>query len=61
MEIFDSANLQERPIIWLLIQFIYDFMTELEVIHLENITDPCHCGALWYLQHNCVGDTIVYH
>ena len=23
----------------------------------------CHClsGKLWYLQHNCVGDTIVYH
>ena len=24
---------------------------------------PHHClsGTLWYLQHNCVGDTIVYH
>ena len=20
----------------------------------------CHSGKLWYLQHNCVGDTIVY-
>ena len=22
---------------------------------------PCVSGKLWYLQHNCVGDTIVYH
>ena len=21
----------------------------------------CHSGKLWYLQHNCVGDIIVYH
>ena len=21
----------------------------------------CHSGKIWYLQHNCVGDTIVYH
>ena len=24
-------------------------------------TDRWFSGKLWYLQHNCVGDTIVYH
>ena len=29
----------------------------------QDIATSCRClsGKLWYLQHNCVGDTIVYH
>ena len=29
----------------------------------QEKTGICHCisGKLWYLQHHCVGDTIVYH
>ena len=26
-----------------------------------TVTVRCISGKLWYLQHNCVGDTIVYH
>ena len=26
-----------------------------------NTSNHCLSGKLWYLQHNCVGDTIVYH
>ena len=28
---------------------------------IMKILFHCLCGKLWYLQHNCVGDTIVYH
>ena len=33
-------------------------------IHIPStsiVTYHCLSGKLWYLQHNCVGDTIVYH
>ena len=36
----------------------FEFRTQVD---LSCLTDHCLGGKLWYLQHNCFGDTIVYH
>ena len=48
-----------------LYKYFYENITWLEIIPLERICSlpvryRCLNGKLWYLQHNCVGDTIVY-
>ena len=55
--------------------YIWDFTVHVSLIHvvINHFLGPhgiiqyhhgtCHClsGKLWYLQHNCVGDTFVFH
>ena len=42
-------------------QIVRVAMANTEPMSDYKLINHCFSGKLWYLQHNCVGDTIVYH
>ena len=50
-----NISLNSRPQMWPL-DLTLNFQGQ-----IQNLLYRCVSGKLWYLQHYCVGDTIVYH
>ena len=50
-----TYHLNSRPQMWPL-DLTLNFQGQ-----IQNLLYRCVSGKLWYLQHYCVGDTIVYH